>query len=106
MGREKHLSKKEVPKEMHPETRADLCHDPAPTDGVGSAGGLKNASALQVSMFTLMLENLQEHFLSKTADDVFQLTDCFLACYGEETDQVDRQIITIYGFRSARLSHI
>ena len=68
MGREKSPSKKEVPKELHPETTGDLYHDPAPTDGVGSAGGLECASAHQICMFTLMLENLQEHFLSKTAN--------------------------------------
>lgn len=63
MGKEKSPSKKEVPKETYPETSGDLHHDPAPADGVGSAGRLKSASALQVSMFTLMLENLTGAFL-------------------------------------------
>lgn len=57
MGKEKSPSKKEVPKETY------LHHDPAPADSVGSAGRLKSASALQVSVFTLMLENLTGAFL-------------------------------------------
>lgn len=35
-----------------------ICADPAPTVSVGSAGGLKSVSTLQVSVFAFVLENL------------------------------------------------
>lgn len=79
MGKEKSPSKKEVPKETYPETSGDLHHDPAPADGVGSAGGLEcfGSSGFYVYSHVRKLNRSISHLILVT-DGMYQLTDCFL----------------------------